>query len=248
MLTAWSIGNLFHGVYRKVDYVEITGNSAVSTDEITSVLYSLDDKDKFILKSKSEIVEELRKIEIISEVMLKYSLPSKLLITVKERTPVLFYHTEYLVPRIVDSNFEEFYDERVNLQNLVYIRGQYSREKIQSFIQLLQKFPYVYNNLTEIENFFDYRFNIVLNNKLYIMLPENNVEVSLQRLQEYIVKYNLLRTNIYKVDMRNEDKVFFASNAEITQYVPEQNRYVMYKVRTRSEKYRQIIENAISKI
>ena len=148
ILNSWSIGNLFHGVYRKVDYVEILGNKLVSTDEITSILYSLNNEDKFILKGKSEIVEELRKIEIINEVMLKYSLPSKLSIIVKERIPVLFYHTEYLEPRIIDSNFEEFYDERVDLQNLVYIRGQYSQEKIKNFIQLLQKFPYIYNNLT----------------------------------------------------------------------------------------------------
>ena len=238
----------FNNVYKKIDYVEVVGNDLVSTDDIISTLYNIDAQDKFILKDKHQIVEGLQKIELIESVMLKYTLPSKLIITIKERTPTMFYHTEYLNVQIIDSNFNEFFDERVDLEHLVYIRGKYNKEQIQSLIKMLQEFPLIYNNITEIENFFGYRFNIVLNNKIQILLPEKNTKDALSRLEKYILKYNVLKTNIYRIDFRNKDKVFFSSDAKKTVYEPEKMKYIVYKTQTRNEKYHQIIQNAISKI
>ena len=115
-------------------------------------------------------------------------------------------------------------------------------------MKMLQEFPLIYNNITEIENFFGYRFNIVLNNKIQILLPEKNAKNALSKLEKYIVKYNVLKTHIYRIDFRNKDKVFLASDAKKTVYEPEKMKYIVYKTQTRNEKYHQIIQNAISKI
>ena len=238
----------FNNVYKKIDYVEVAGNDLVTTDDIISTLYNIDAQDKFILKDKHQIVEGLQKIELIESVMLKYTLPSKLIITINERTPTMFYHTEYLNIQIVDSNFNEFFDDRVDVKHLIYIRGKYNKEQIRSLIKMLQEFPLIYNNLTEIENFFGYRFNIVLNNKIQILLPEKNITDALLKLEQYILKFNVLKTNIYRIDFRNKDKIFFASDPKKTVYAPEKMKYIVYKTQTRNEKYRQIIQNAISKI
>ena len=238
----------FNNVYKKIDYVDVVGNDLVSTDDIISTLYNIDAQDRFILKDKHQIVDGLQKIELIESVMLKYTLPSKLIITIKERTPTMFYHTEYMNVQIIDANFNEFFDDRVDLEHLVYIRGKYNKETIQSLIKVLQEFPLIYNNLTEIEHFFGYRFNIVLNNKIQVFLPERNTKDALLKLQQYILKYNVAKTNIYRIDFRNKDKVFFASDAKNTVYEPEKMKYIVYKTQSRNEKYRQIIQNAISKI
>ncbi|MFT4968059.1 MAG: cell division septal protein FtsQ [Candidatus Deianiraeaceae bacterium] len=240
--------NFFSSIYRKIDYVEIVGNKLISTNTITNALYDLTSEDKFLLKKKGDIVRSLKQIPLINEVRLKYTLPSKLLITIIERKPLMFYHGKYHNIVIIDTKFNEFSDDTVDVVSLIYIRGEYKKDKIHDFFMLLHKFPLLYENLTEIEDFYGYRYNIVLNNKLQILLPENSPEKSLQKLQEYIIRYNLLKTAVYRIDFRHPNKVFLGIDKNKTVYRPEKNKYIIYKDHTRNDKYRKIIENAISKI
>lgn len=239
---------IFEKIYKKIDYVEILGNNLISTEDITAVLYNVNKKDKFILKNKEEIIEDLGKMELIHSVILKYSLPSKLVITVNERLPIMFFYAEDLKINIVDSNFEEFYDSRVNTQELVHWRGKFDKEKAKNIFDILMKFPLIYNNLTEVEDFFGYRFNIVLNNKIQVLLPAKNIEDALSLLNSYIKKYNISRTNIYRIDFRDKKKVFFAVNADVKVYKPEKNKYFVYKAVNTDTTYRDIIESAMKKV
>lgn len=243
-----SLSGFFNSIYQNVEYVEVHGNNIVSTEDIISALYNLNAYDQFILKARDGILESLKNIQVIDNVYLKYSLPSKLTITVHERNPIFFYHTEYQNPVIVDSNFQEFFDKRVNLKELVYIRGEYNQKIIKDIFHELQQYPLIYENLTEIENFYNYRVNIVLNNKIFVILPEKDRDKALLLLEKYIRKYNLLKTNVYRVDFRNANKIFFAVNKDVTKYTPEQNKYVIYRAESRKDKYQKIIDDAISKI
>jgi len=68
----------FNNIYRKIDYVEIIGNSLVSTDDIVACLYTTDKNDKFLLKDKESIINSLKNFNTIETVMLKYTLPKLL--------------------------------------------------------------------------------------------------------------------------------------------------------------------------
>jgi hypothetical protein len=120
---------------------------------------------------------------------------------------------------------------------------------VRELLKTAAKFPLIYENLTEIENFFDYRFNIILNNRLEVLLPEKNVEQYFKILESYTTKYNLLKTNIYRIDFRNPNKVFLASNKNVLKYEPTPIQYVVYRENyIRDDKYRNIITNAFAKI
>lgn len=239
----------FNNVYRKIDYVEITGNQLISTEDVVFCLYTMDKKDAFILKDKQAIIDSLKNFNVIETVTLKYTLPTKLTITIKEREPVMFYHDSYGHVKIIDSNFNDFFDSHINLNYLVYLRGKYNRDSLKEFLKLTAKFPLIYENLTEIENFFDYRFNIVLNNRLQVMLPESSPEEYLRKLNDYISKYNILKTNVYRIDFRNPNKVFIASNKNVVKYEPSAMQYVVYRENyIRDDKYRNMISSALGKI
>ena len=239
----------FNNVYRKIDYVEIVGNNLVSTEDIVFCLYTMDKKDSFILKDKKAIINSLKNFGTIETVTLKYTLPTKLTITIKEREPIMFYHDSYGNVKIIDSNFNEFYDSHVKLEYLIYLRGRYMESAVRELLKTAAKFPLIYENLTEIENFFDCRFNIILNNRLEVLLPEKNVEQYFKILESYTTKYNLLKTNIYRIDFRNPNKVFLASNKNVLKYEPTPIQYVVYRENyIRDDKYRNIITNAFAKI
>lgn len=240
---------LFNNVHRKIDYVEIVGNNLVSTEDIVFCLYTMDKKDSFILKDKQAIINSLKNFGTIETVTLKYTLPTKLTITIKERDPIMFYHDSYGKVRIIDSNFHEFYDSHVKLEYLIYLRGKYREDAVVELLKSVAKFPLIYENLTEIENFFDYRFNIILNNRLEILLPEKNLEQYFKILEGYTTKYNILKTNVYRIDFRNPNKVFIASNKNVEKYEPTPMRYVVYRENyTRDDRYQSIIANALAKI
>jgi len=239
----------FNNVYRKIDYVEIIGNELVATEDVVFCLYTMDKKDKFMLKDKKAIIDSLKNFNVIETVTLKYTLPTKLTITIKEREPIMFYHDSYGNVKIVDSNFNIFYDSHIKLNYLVYLRGKYNERAVKVLLKTISKFPLIYENLTEIENFFDYRFNIILNNRLQVSLPEKDVEKYFQTLDGYIKKYNLLKTDIYRIDFRSPNKVFIASNKNILKYEPTPTQYIVYRENyIRDDKYRTIISNALIKI
>jgi cell division septal protein FtsQ len=209
----------------------------------------MDKKDSFILKDKQAIINSLKNFGTIENVTLKYTLPTKLTITIKEREPIMFYHNSDGKVKIIDSNFNEFFDSHVKLEYLIYLRGKYRENAVRELLKTAAKFPLIYENLTEIENFFDYRFNIILNNRLEVSLPEKNVERYFKILEGYTTKYNLLKTNIYRIDFRNPNKVFLASNKNVEKYEPMPMQYVVYRENyIRDDKYRNIITNALAKI
>ena len=80
-------------------------------------------------------------------------------------------------------------------------------------------------------------------------MPEKNVAQYFKILEGYTTKYNLLKTNIYRIDFRNENKVFLASNKNVEKYEPTPTQYVVYRENyIRDDKYRNIITNAFAKI
>ncbi len=239
----------FNNVYRKIDYVEIVGNNLVSTDDIVFCLYTMDAKDKFILKDKQAIIDALKNFGTIETVTLKYTLPTKLTITIKEREPIMFYNDSSGRVRILDSNFKEFYDSHIKLEYLIYLRGKYRESAIKEILETASKFPLLYENITEIENFFDYRFNVVLNNRLAVYLPEKNIVQHFEILNGYVTKYNILKSNIYRIDFRNPNKVFIASSKDVMKYEPTPMQYVVYRENyTRDDRYRNIVASALSKV
>ena len=250
VLNGNKIFNLFfNNVYRKIDYVEIVGNNLVSTDDIVFCLYTTDKTDSFILKDKQAIIDALKNFGTIETVTLKYTLPTKLTITIKEREPIMFYHDSSGQVRILDSNFKEFYDSHIKLEYLIYLRGKHRENAVRELLQIASKFPLIYENITEVENFFDYRFNIVLNNRLAVSLPEKNIEQYFEILNGYVTKYNILKSNIYRIDFRNPNKVFIASSKNVLKYEPTPMQYVVYRENyTRDDRYRNIITNALAKV
>lgn len=228
--------------------MDIVGNNIVPTEDIVAALYNTNVRDEFILKSKRQIIESLRQNEMIEDIFLKITLPNKLVIVIKERESLLAYHAQYKKIKYVDINFHEFETKYLNPKDLIYLRGKYEKDRVEKFFKILQKYRAIYNNITEVENFADYRFNIVLNNKLQVLLPEYEPEKALETLHTYIVKYDILHTTVYRIDFRSQGKVYISFDKSVKKYTPEPIKIVLYKKPNEYEKYRKIIEDAMSKI
>jgi cell division septal protein FtsQ len=239
---------IWNKIYKKITYVEIIGNNIIPTEDIVSMLYNTNIRDEFILKNKEQIIESLKKNQMIDDIILKISLPSKLTIAIKEREPLLSYHTPEQKFRYVDTHFHEFETSYLNPQNLIYLRGTYEKNSVEKLITTLKKYHSVYHNLTEIENFAEYRFNIVLNNKLQVLLPEINHEQALATLNKYIVKYNILNKNIYKIDFRSQGKVYIAHSNLITKYKPQPIKIVVYSKDNQHEQYKEMIAKIMTQL
>ena len=71
---------------------------------------------------------------------------------------------------------------------------------------------------------------------------------TMQSLQDYIIKYNILRGRIYRIDFRSNEKIFIATRSDGGKYAPDRMKSVIYKTENRNDKYKKIIEGAIQKI
>ena len=234
----------FHQHY---DIIDIQGNKLVLIDEISELFFETNSQDKVILKNTDKIVEELVQFPLIKQVRVKRYSPSKVAIIITERSPLLFYYDANFNTVMVENDFDEFYDKRVPLESLIFVRGAYKKQKIQNFLKILQKYPSIYENLTEIEHFLGYRFNIVLNNKVQVLLPESDkrLPVELEYLTRIIHQRNILHKGISEIDLRDASKIYISAR---NRYQPPSNRVVLYKTPTEDAKYEQVINNAIAKI
>jgi hypothetical protein len=63
-------------------------------------------------------------------------------------------------------------------------------------------------DVTQVFSFFEYRFDIVLKNKLLVNLPEDNTKEAIFLLKKLIVENSILEKNIKQVDLRVKNKIF----------------------------------------
>jgi len=237
---------LWNSIYKKITYVEIIGNEIVPTEDIVSMLYNVNIRDEFILKNKKQIIDCLKANQMIEDIMVKINFPTTLVIIIKERKPLLAYHTLQRDLKYVDVNFNEFETRYLNPNNFIYLRGTYNKEKVRHLITNIQQYQAIYDNLTEVENFAEYRFNIVLNNKLQVLLPEENFADILYILNSYIIKYDILNKNITKIDFRSAGKVYIAYSKNVTKYKPQPIKIIVYKKQSENQQYKDMLANVMT--
>ena len=237
---------LWDSIYKKITYVEIIGNEIVPTEDIVSLLYNVNIRDEFILKNKKQIIDCLKANQMIDDIMVKINFPTTLVIIIKERKPLLAYHTLQRDLKYVDVNFNEFETRYLNPNNLIYLRGKYNKEKVRHLITNIKQYQAIYDNLTEVENFAEYRFNIVLNNKLQVLLPEENFEDILSILNSYIIKYDILNKKITKIDFRSAGKVYIAYSKNVTKYKPQPIKIIVYKKQSENQQYKDMLANVMT--
>ena len=151
--------------------------------------------------SIKEIVESS---EWVKRASIKKVLPSTLKINVTENDPYAIYFQEgksFLIDLdgsiITEINLNNYEDD------LLFVRGENSTELLEQLIRDISiAFPNLTQTLEEIEFIEKRRWNLKLNNKLLVKLPDENIQQSLKNLKQLFEEQEVMESNIIEIDLR----------------------------------------------
>ena len=142
--------------------------------------------------------------EWVKRASIKKVLPSTLKINVTENDPYAIYFQEgksFLIDLdgsiITEINLNNYEDD------LLFVRGENSPELLEQLIRDISiAFPNLTQTLEEVEFIEKRRWNLKLNNKLLVKLPDENIQQSLKNLKQLFEEQEVMESNIIEIDLR----------------------------------------------
>ncbi|MDA7745495.1 FtsQ-type POTRA domain-containing protein [Candidatus Pelagibacter sp.] len=179
-----------------ISKINITGLSERKNLEILNNLNNILYKSIFVI-SKDEIKKILEKHNIIQEFSIKKIYPSTLKIEIKPTTFIarVSNNGQYLV----GAN-GKLIEDRNNSELLPYIFGEFNSQHFLSFKQNIEKSIFSFSNLKILYFFPSGRWDILTDNDILIMLPQEHLVASLN-LSKKLIDNDNFKDNKF-IDLR----------------------------------------------
>ena len=186
----------------QIKNVIIEGSEKSNISEIENNLTEF--KGNLIGLNFNSIKEIVESSEWVKRASIKKVLPSTLKINVTENDPYAIYFQEgksFLIDLdgsiITEINLNNYEDD------LLFVRGENSPELLEQLIRDISiAFPNLTQTLEEVEFIEKRRWNLKLNNKLLVKLPDENIQQSLKNLKQLFEEQEVMESNIIEIDLR----------------------------------------------
>ncbi len=186
----------------QIKHVIIEGVKKSNKSEIENNV--TDFTDNLIGLNFNSIKEIVESSEWVKRASIRKILPSTLIINVIENDPYAIYLQEgksFLIDIdgtiITEINLDNYENE------LLFVKGENSPELLEQLIRDISiVFPNLIQNLDELEFIEKRRWNLKLNNKLLVKLPDENIQHSLKNLKQLFKDQEVMQSNIIEIDLR----------------------------------------------
>lgn len=162
--------------------------------------------------SLAEMQEKLKAVPMVRNARITRILPHTLEIKIEERAPVAVWQYQGKL-HLVDADGVVL--EPVgsgHYQHLPLLVGQMEPQHVQKFFAFLAKAPKLQQEMQSATLVSARRWNIILKKGIEVKLPENNLELAWQKLDELVTKKKLenmlSREDIQLIDLRMPDRMF----------------------------------------
>ena len=186
----------------QINHVIIEGSKKSNKSEIEKNV--AEKNGNLISLSFNSIKIIVESSEWVKRASIKKILPSTLVINVTENDPYAIYLQEgkfFLLDLdgsiITEINIDNYQDD------LLFVRGENSPELLDQLIKDISiTFPNLIQTLEEVEFIEKRRWNLKLNNKLIVKLPDENIQQSLKNLKQLFEEQEVMESNIIEIDLR----------------------------------------------
>ncbi len=186
----------------QIKNVIIEGSEKSNISEIENNVTEF--KGNLIGLNYNSIKEIVESSEWVKRASIKKVLPSTLKINLTENDPYAIYFQEgksFLIDIdgsiITEINLNNYEDD------LLFVRGENSPELLEQLIRDISiAFPNLTQTLKEVEFIEKRRWNLKLNNKLLVKLPDENIQQSLKNLKQLFEEQEVMESNIIEIDLR----------------------------------------------
>ena len=186
--------------------VAVTGHKNVSREEVLATA-QITGRTSLLFLSVSGTRERLKTNPWIADATVLKLYPGELQIGIKEREPFALWQKDRRVSVIADDGtvLETYAVPQLFKLPLVVGRGAETQAK--EFLDLLDRFPGIRNEVRASILVGERRWNLRLRNGLDIRLPETGAEAALMRLMALDRDQKILSRDIVAIDLRLPDRV-----------------------------------------
>ena len=184
-----------------VDEVIISGQSLTNEKQILDALM-LDENSSLLTFNATKARKNILELSSVSFVTVRKIFPNKLIIEIKEYTPIALWRisgeTFYIDAK--GNKLSPAQDEVDNILPLVIGLGAAQNANI--IINALNDYPLLNSSLIAYSKIANRRWDLLYDNGLRVQLPETGLREALDRLNQYQAKYKLLDRDINLIDLR----------------------------------------------
>jgi len=190
-----------------IDSVRITGQTETSEIAVLNRLELAPEASlaTFDLAAARERVETLPWVE---NATLRKIYPATLKITINERKPYVLWQRDQTVSVIDESGRVIGDASDVHYQDLIRVVGQGADKRAGEAIALAGAATAIRDRLRAAVLISERRWNLVLDNGVTLMLPQDKPEAALQVIAALDARNGLLSKDIVSVDLRLADRMF----------------------------------------
>lgn len=159
--------------------------------------------------NSEDAAKEIKTLSWVKKVNIKKNFPNTLSVVVIENDPFAYLLKNQKIYLIdIDGELIVEKDENAIIEDQrLIVSGFESELNLSNLISNLNiHYPDILSSVKEMEFIERRRWNLILNNKLIIKLPESNIGKSLEDLKKLIEKYKIFKNNIIEVDLRINDR------------------------------------------
>lgn len=187
---------------------EITGNKNIQKSD---VIYLINPKGKSVFGYDIYKISQYIKDNIswVQNVDIHILLPDTIKIHITEKKPYAIYimdEKKYTID--IQGTILDEYNINHKLESKITLMGKNANTEFAIFANALNKSPKIRDMITHAKYISDRRWDIILQNKITIKLPENINENKIAKLSKILNNYsNLFSNKIKTIDLRFQNKI-----------------------------------------
>ncbi len=155
-----------------------------------------------------ELKKRLESIEWIKSVSISRELPNNIHIFIEERKPIALGQKDKQLYLIDDEGAIIYEKNLKNYLHLPIIIGDGAEIYASSLIEMLKVEPELFKHISSIARVSERRWNIRLNEKIEVKMPEDNFDNAWKLVIKLFKKNELFNQDIKVIDLRIKNKIF----------------------------------------
>jgi cell division protein FtsQ len=188
--------------------IMVEGRHYTAADKVQAAIDHRPEEFPFIT-NPWQIKERLEKLPWVRSAIVQRRWPSTIQVRLIERYPIALWQNKgqyFLIDDqghiLENQNLKEF-------ASLPVLTGEKAPLKAPALMDILNKFPIVLKHMTGATLVSSRRWDLILNDKLTIKLPEDEIQDELEYMSTLLQSGDLEGKNILSIDLRTPDRAYF---------------------------------------
>jgi cell division protein FtsQ len=183
------------------------------TREGLKTLIAIDKNEPLFAQDLGEIHANIQSLSWVKSVIVERHLPDTLYIRVTEREPIALWQRGGQLSVVDDEGVILTSLNIQNFKHLIVIVGEDAPQNTRALLGILDQVPHLKSRVDAAKWIGNRRWDLTLNNKIIVRLPEDKTLEALQKLMALQANDDVLSKPLSSIDLRDDGRIIVQTKA-----------------------------------